>query len=595
MSSFYIEKVYAYGNGKKTSVVKFGKGLNVICGPSNTGKSYIIAIIDYLFGGKETPIDPLSGYDSVAIDIVTDKGYKAHFKRKIGTNKVEIESGIPQIESKSYSVGKALNEIYLKLIGIDKSCDIISSQEFKTQALTWRTILKMLLISDERISQLDSIVVSSKFKNMTAALSAFLYLIDGIDRTPNAEVEGKDIKEAKRKAVTAYIKKQIVSFTERNNELNDSYAMVDKTDIEKGIERIINEISETENKINSATENSKKLLKSIYEISAQLEEAEFLQERYTSLETQYESDIKRLRFIIDGEKKKPQNHMTKCPFCETEMKHHNHMSYAKSSEAEIRKIEMLLADLKDTKKELSAEIEGYKESMQKLSSDNDGILNLINDELRPHTDELKNALSLYRSKLQIQNEMTFIKNLASKMEADIFENENDEESSLKYNVKNHFEKETIDYINKYLDEILKKCGFPEYLTSHLNLEDFDVVINARKKRVEGKGYRAFINTIFAYVLMKYLSFHAKYTPKLLILDSPIRSLSEKDESIPERINFSPDGMKNTLFKYFAENQDAGQIIVAENIIPDIEYKDANLIIFTKDKESGRYGFLEQPN
>lgn len=594
MSSFYIEKVYAYGSGKKTSKVDLVKGLNIISGPSNTGKSYIIAIIDYMFGGKIVPIDPLLGYDTVAIDIVTDKGYKAHLKRKLETNKVEIESDIPDIESKIYSL-KKLNEIYLKLIGIDSDVRVISSKDFATQAFTWRTILKMFLVSDERISQYDSILVSSKFKNLTAALSSFLYLIDGVDRTPGEKKEGKEIREAKKKAVTDYIKKQIVSFTEKNNVLNDEYAKMEKEDIESEIERIINEIAETEKKINAATEKSQKILKNIYEVSSKLEEAEFLQERYASLETQYEADIKRLNFIVDGERKMPKSALSKCPFCEAEMKQHNHVSYIKSSETEMKKTKSLLAELKETKKEISEEIEMYRAELQKLNTDNNDIQSLIEKELKPHTIELRLVLTRQQDKLKVKNEMSFIKDLAVKLEADIFETQNEEESTLTYNVKNHFEKATIDSIGKYLDEMLSRCGFPDYLTSHVNLDEFDVVINARSKKVEGKGYRAFINTVFAYSLMKYLSNHAKYASKMLILDSPIRSLSEKEESMPERVNFSPDGMKSALFRYLAENQEDCQVIIAENTIPNVDYKGSNIIRFTKDKNVGRYGFLEQPN
>lgn len=594
MGSFYVEKVYAYGNGKKTSVVEFKNGLNIVCGPSNTGKSYIIAIIDYLFGGKSMPIDPLLGYDTVAMDIVTDKGEKAHLKRKLGTNKIEMDSDISGIESKEYST-KKINEMYLKLIGIDSPIKIISSKDFATQTLSWRTILKMFLINDERISQHDSILESAKFKNITAALSSFLYLIDGVDRTPDEEKEDKKIREAKKKAVTEYIKKQIVSFTEKNNELNDEYAKIEKEDIEQEIEIIVNEIAETENKINSATEKSKIILKNIYELSAKLEETEFLQERYASLKTQYEADIKRLDFIIDGEKKAPKPNLSKCPFCDAEMNKHSHTSYVKSSETEMKKIKILLAELKEMQEELTKETEEYKKEMEKLNLDNDEIQQLIEKELKPHTEELKSALSKNRQKLEIKNEMSFIKKIAVKFESDIYENENEEESTLTYNVKNHFERETIDGIDKNLDEMLTKCGFPEYLTSHINLDEFDVVINARSKRVEGKGYRAFINTVFAYSIMKYLANNAKYAPKMLILDSPIRSLSEKDESIPERANFSTDGMKSALFRYFADNQETGQIIIAENTIPNVNYKDAKIIRFTQDKNIGRYGFLEQPN
>ena len=41
MADFYIAKLRISGDGKETSVVDFTEGLNIVCGPSNTGKSYI--------------------------------------------------------------------------------------------------------------------------------------------------------------------------------------------------------------------------------------------------------------------------------------------------------------------------------------------------------------------------------------------------------------------------------------------------------------------------------------------------------------------------------------------------------------------------
>lgn len=50
-------------------------------------------------------------------------------------------------------------------------------------------------------------------------------------------------------------------------------------------------------------------------------------------------------------------------------------------------------------------------------------------------------------------------------------------------------------------------------------------------------------------------------------------------------------MRNTLFENIIDSQKGIQTIVVENEIPDIDYKDANVIHFTKEKSNGRYGFL----
>ena len=55
--SFYIEKIIVTGSGKTDSIIELSNGVNIIYGPSNTGKTYIVKCIDYMFGSEREPID----------------------------------------------------------------------------------------------------------------------------------------------------------------------------------------------------------------------------------------------------------------------------------------------------------------------------------------------------------------------------------------------------------------------------------------------------------------------------------------------------------------------------------------------------------
>jgi len=112
-----------------------------------------------------------------------------------------------------------------------------------------------------------------------------------------------------------------------------------------------------------------------------------------------------------------------------------------------------------------------------------------------------------------------------------------------------------------------------------------VSINGKSKDAFGKGYRAFLNTVLALTLMKYLVERGKYAPGILIVDSPILSLKERGDEK------TPDTMKAALFQYLLDNQDFSQVIIIENNIPELDYSKANVISFTKDTTYGRYGFL----
>lgn len=49
---YYIEELKLYLKNGKTSIIKFGKGLNIIYGESNTGKSMIYNCLDYMMGAQ---------------------------------------------------------------------------------------------------------------------------------------------------------------------------------------------------------------------------------------------------------------------------------------------------------------------------------------------------------------------------------------------------------------------------------------------------------------------------------------------------------------------------------------------------------------
>ena len=69
--SFYIEKIIVTGSGKMDSIIELSNGVNIIYGPSNTGKTYIVKCIDYMFGSKREPIDISTGYQYIKIIVRT--------------------------------------------------------------------------------------------------------------------------------------------------------------------------------------------------------------------------------------------------------------------------------------------------------------------------------------------------------------------------------------------------------------------------------------------------------------------------------------------------------------------------------------------
>ncbi|MCC3867947.1 ATP-binding protein [Terrisporobacter mayombei] len=143
MSSFYIKKLSLSGNNVKTSSIEFTNNLNIVCGPSDTGKTYILECIDFIFGcdNKDFPLSKNTGYDIVNMEISTSCG-PIFLKRNFEENNIYVESNNPQIESGKYSKTKSrlyIGDLFLKLMEINSPPKIIKNQNFERQSLSFRT------------------------------------------------------------------------------------------------------------------------------------------------------------------------------------------------------------------------------------------------------------------------------------------------------------------------------------------------------------------------------------------------------------------------------------------------------------------------
>lgn len=132
--------------------------------------------------------------------------------------------------------------------------------------------------------------------------------------------------------------------------------------------------------------------------------------------------------------------------------------------------------------------------------------------------------------------------------------------------------------------------YPNYINSQFNVPGYDIVINGLEKKSQGKGYRAYLNTLVSIAIQNCLFNYNLHLPRILVVDSPILRLKEKEDDAEDE--FVSNTMKAALFKYFVSHQNDRQYIVIENDIPNIDYGDSNLIEFTEDENNGRYGLLK---
>lgn len=589
--SFYIEKIIVTGSGKTDSIIELSNGVNIIYGPSNTGKTYIVKCIDYMFGSEREPIDISTGYQYIKIIVRTQCG-TITMSRKIGENKIEVSSNDNNVPTGKYATkasrtnyDKTINSVWLSLIGINDLHLVISNENYKKQILSWRTFSHMFMLTETKIISEYSAILSGRDTSNTAVIASLIFLLSGQDFAETETKDTKEIKEAKKNAVKAYINKELFRLSERNQELLAQLKENPNIDIAVEIEKIMAEISTNEKRINSSIEENQKILAQLYEKNENLSECNVLLNRYDELTTQYNADLKRLNFIVDGEANLNASFSTHCPFCDGEVVVKKNQNYIDAAKSDYKKIKLQAKDLESASKELRSEKLSLEQEIGTLMAKKKSIEELIEKELKPQVFNLKEKLSTYKDAIECQKEIDILKKLSEQKTADMIENDTDEESELKFKVKEHLDYSFINELSNSIKSFLENCNYDNLLSVIFNKADMDIVINGKKKSSNGKGYNAYFNSVVAIVLSRYMESKAKYSPDFLVLDSPILSLKEKETKKPS------ETMRNTLFENIVDNQKGIQTIVIENEIPEINYKDANIIHFTKEKNNGRYGFL----
>ena len=609
MRRFHIKHFAASGDQVNYSSVTFEDGVNFIVGPSNTGKSYIIGCINFMFGSKETPFSMAdTGYNTVSMTLESDDGHTLTATRKIengendekGSNIVTVDTTLPDVNRTEFKISDgSYSDLLLGLIGIEKPVKIIATQAPKDETLSIRTIFHFFFLNEDHIFEKRTALDTPDQSKITKSLTSLIYLLTGDDLKrylPEVSVDELERRATQKAGVINYLNRKIQDLSEQKQKMEESLATDADIDIEAKINEYVSEIESIEKEIVNASEESRQLLAQIFSLNARLQEARYLESSYRSLRSQYNSDIKRLIFIVEGDAKgKNLRHKDNCPFCGHNMdaQQQDRISYDETARTDLARIKLQLDDLKATETDTEREIKNLEAKLKTLNEQNGKITQLLNQKLRPRAAELRDAVLEYRQIQQIRQQIQSIEYMSTELGVDVFAKENEEDEKVqKFDAKKVFDREIWKQLSDQINEMIKDCEYTGKPESCLSFTYADVMVGGRHKKNQGKGYRAFLNTLMLFNLMKYLEKNGKYALHLLTLDSPILSLKEKKYNITEKEK-ATIGMRESLIRYIIENCGDNQVIIAENELPEnVDYSKAHQIVFSmEDGDDLRYGFL----
>jgi len=589
-SRYYIERLWYTGPGIEDSEVKFKDGLNIIHGASDTGKSWILDSFDFMCGldYDKFVIDKDTGCDTVHIAVRTKNGLVT-MHRGLGSTKIEVESTDPEIESHTYTAGNSkypINRVWMTITGVGEGVKIIKNENGGRQSLTYRSFLNLICVAEGNVIGKDSIFFSKGGPfSKTATKSTLLYFLNENDFQEYKEKKDPKKKTAENKARAA-VKIENLAFlsTLKPDEEED---VLSREEAQKAIDDLVQQIREAQDKISETSKKRQEIEDRILEVKDLQKSAKSMKNRYQILLSQYRSDIRRISFIVDGQQKlESVEQPKKCPFCGGDIHPEQRESYEEAAQAELNRILPQLNDVMDAQHDIDSEISGHQAMIDELRAESDKLSNIINQELEPAIQALQDQISGLKLSIDRSARTDVIEKVEKFMTSAKKKEEDPNDAQAPFKAQDNFSEDFVDAFNNLLIEILKEVKFHNYKNCFFDFDsdDFDIVVNGKKKLRWGKGYRAFLNTVVALALHQYLAQSGKHGLGVLLLDSPILSLKEGGDE-------TTDYMRRGLFNYMVAHQDCGQVIIVENSIPKIDYKDTKLEYYTHGEEPGRYGLL----
>jgi hypothetical protein len=606
MNRFYIDKLTVSGGGHKTTLIDFKPGLNFILGPSNTGKSLVMDCLDYAFGftpKKNRPskiVDNNYGYERIALHLVTANG-TVILERKIGDTKIAVSGTDPTVDHGSYSVGhkakKNINAVYLHLLGIDEVHSVRSAENgSKTQDLTWRSMLHLFFIRQADIARESSALLAPGSVGHTASAAVLLYLLTGQDANDLVADEDPKISEAKKKALIGYIQEKVNEFTRRRETLEETLASSNITDPRSSVEQVRKETAELQAQVDEATKESQQLMSQIYEWNGKLSESKTVGHNFAVLRQQYQSDIRRIGFIVDGASTvSPARKKVKCPICGEETERVQDTSFIDASAAELEKIKHHLSELSDAQHSAEHQQETIIATIRTLEEKKKAIDTMISEQLQPRLSVFEEKLEQQLSLIRLTSELEIVRQNETQYRNELFNKETEETSeSSKHNIYEDYDYDIIHGFEEKLREILQASKIGGAASARLNMENFDIEIGGFKKSVSmGGGFCGILNTITTLAMSGYLIDLDRNAPGFYAADSSLTQLSEAEHKEQS------DTIKQNFIEYLISHAHERQVIIVEQtkrmpFVPDeSDENGVHVIKFSRNKKEGRYGFLNE--
>lgn len=603
------------GQNVPAATVDFAAGTSVVHGPSDTGKSFIVDAIDFALGSsglKEIP--ELLGYTHVMLGVRSDDGSQVTLARPIASGRVGVYPGdlreapeAPPEQSLATKHNAAttdnLSRFLLALIGLDEK-RIRKNVRNETVSLSFRNLAHFSIVDETQMQSEVSPVFTGNVISRTAELSVLKLLLEGNDDSGLEAVESNQDRNRLKAAKAEVIESMIGELEHRLDQQPSAEELKDQlANLNSSIAAQSASLDDSSASRSSALREVADEQDSLAKLRTQFTNNGALKARLSLLDEQYSSDLSRLEMIGEAGSLLGFFNTSTCPFCGSDAlaqhdtsaaTHSTETPFAASVESEMRKTELLRADLRLTLDELEQEqgvIRADFAASRSRLAERQTALAELDANLRPVKSEIRTlveALSTVESALALWAQLDSLKARLTAIMA-----ETAAETAAAATAIGLL---TIDAFSAGVSALLAEWGFPDADTVRYDRSEQDIVAGGQLRAAHGKGVRAILHAAFSIALAQYCVAQDLPHPGFVVLDSPLVTYrppthdepvaTGEDEALP--VDFTA-----RFYASIAAVDPRIQVIVMENVAPpENGASRISDIAFSKSLASRvRYGFF----
>lgn len=594
-------------------------GPNVIFGASNTGKSFTIKALNYMFGGSSLlpEIEQREGYEGIWLGLTLPDKRDVTLYRSLAGGGFKVFEGLvtsaidhePVAElAPKFHAGHPdnISTYLLQPIGLDGKV-LVKNENGEKAAFTIRTLAPFLFVEEGNIIAESSPFLSGQRDSATYEKNAFRLLLTGADDSSIVPILPQKIRKAQQEGQIALVEEMIATIDKDLGEnIPDREQLQDQfSRIEASLQSLQSDLIARQNRIDQLIVTRRSHLDDLNRLQSRRREGLVTISRFDELEQVYNSDIERLRGLEEGGALFAVRAGRPCPLCGATADAHT-LTYDATQIAEARdatsreiaKIEGELEDLRATVAAVRAELDAGEQEMLRVTAGLEATESSLSD-ARPDEasarklyeeraeirDSVRETLELFRQRDRLQVRL-------SQLSVSIPRGRGDDKLTV------GIDGPTGHAFAAKVQEVLAAWQFPQSPVVSFNDDTQDIRLNGKPRAANGKGVRAILHAASKVAAMLLCQEKGLPHPGFIVLDTPLLTYREPltnpkhgELDDDERV-LKATSLHSAFYQHLVSIKDQAQILILENADPPLSLRgEMNVITFTGEVGNGRFGLF----